>query len=366
MPNDSEKIEDFMTLWKKKQSSEYNNPSVIGDTLNQLESLKKENEALRIKIAENLELLSRSEQIIKSFSNEKERIRVEKEEELMNLELRVNELEKEKTELGNKVKSTVKLLLEKDEEIKEKENLISSLQLSTPQWLKPPNDVDNQLIEDLNAELSKRKSKMEELEATIGQINEENEELHKQLVEKVKSLPIDYVVPILEEEKIIKPQPPESSTKPLELLCQDLQSDLNKYKKIIERLSSEKNQLKDVLEGRGIEMSVEELTMLRDENEKLKNDLSQFQKSLSSKEQKAMPKRINDDLRDRISELEYKLEEKEIFIAELKGSKSHEISATSEPMSTLVEELQKSINKLKITLKEKDNEIEVLKRNIRP
>ena len=122
MPEDNERIEDFMTLWKNK-NEQNNNPSAIGNTLNQMEVLKKENQDLRNKISENIVLISKTEDLIKNLSTEKERLRVEKEEALMDLTLRVSNLEKENLELGKKVSSMVKLLLEKDNEIKRLESI---------------------------------------------------------------------------------------------------------------------------------------------------------------------------------------------------------------------------------------------------
>ena len=46
MPEENEKVEDFMSLWKKK-SEDNTTPSIIGDTINQIDMLKRENEELR-------------------------------------------------------------------------------------------------------------------------------------------------------------------------------------------------------------------------------------------------------------------------------------------------------------------------------
>jgi len=60
--------------------------------------------------------------------------------------------------------------------------------------------------------------------------------------EELKSKPVDLAVQAsAPEQKVIKPMPPEISTIPLESLCQDLQSDLTKYKRIVENLKKEKN-----------------------------------------------------------------------------------------------------------------------------
>ena len=65
MPEDNEKVDDFISLWKKKMTSEDKSPSVIRDTLNKMSALQQENEELRKKITQNIDLISRSEEIIR-------------------------------------------------------------------------------------------------------------------------------------------------------------------------------------------------------------------------------------------------------------------------------------------------------------
>ena len=60
---------------------------------------------------------------------------------------------------------------------------------------------------------------------------------------------------------------------------------------------------------------------------------------------------------DRINNLESKLKEKDNIIAELKLSSTPQVAAPSGPMSALIEDLQNNINKLKMTISEKDKEI---------
>ena len=58
MQENNEKVEDYMSLWKKKMDGDDKAPSVIGETLEKIEQLQKENMELRNKITENLELMS--------------------------------------------------------------------------------------------------------------------------------------------------------------------------------------------------------------------------------------------------------------------------------------------------------------------
>lgn len=352
MPEENEKVDDFISLWKKKLTSEDKSPSVIGDTLNKMSSLQQENEELRKKIAENLELISRSEEIIRKAVGEKEKLKLEKEEALYEVNIRLKDLEQENLELSNKVKSMVKLLLEKDEEIKNKENQLSSLEVT---GVSSDSIINQSLINDLKSEVSRKTSQVSELELKISDLTDENEILHQQLVEKIKNLPIDYVVPV-EDIEVIKPQPPETSSLPLEQLCQDLQTDLNKYKKVIEKLTNDKSQLKQALENKGYKFDTEEIASLRTENEDLKKDLEDLQKSLK-KETMTASQESNLGFESKIKELEIKLLEKDDLITQLKLSQVPQSVTGSGPMAQLVEDLQKNINKLKATLREKDQKI---------
>ncbi len=345
MPEDNEKVDDFISLWKKKMTSEDKSPSVIRDTLNKMSSLQQENEELRKKITQNIDLISRSEEIIRKSVEEKEKFKLEKEEAL-------KDLEQENLELSNKVKSMVKLLLEKDEEIKKKDSKLSS---SKETGVSSEAHINQTLIEDLKLELSRKTSQISELELKISELTDENEVLHQQLVEKIKNLPIDYVVPV-EDVEIIKPQPPETSSLPLEQLCQDLQADLNKYKRVIEKLTNDKSQLKQALENKGYKFDAEDIASLRTENEALKKDLEDLQKSLK-KETMVVSPESNLGFESKIKELEIKLNEKEDLITQLKLSQAPQTITDSGPMTQLVEDLQKNINKLKASLREKDQKI---------
>ncbi|MFW9945425.1 MAG: hypothetical protein ACFFDX_01205 [Candidatus Odinarchaeota archaeon] len=344
MPEDNEKVDDFISLWKKKMSSDDKSPSVIRDTLNKMSALQQENEELRKKITQNIDLISRSEEIIRKSVEEKEKFKLEKEGAL-------KDLEQENLELSNKVKSMVKLLLEKDEEIKKKD---SQLSRSKGSGVSSESLINQTLIDDLKTELSRKISQISELELKISELTDENEVLHQQLVEKIKNLPIDYVVPV--DDEVIKPQPPETPSLPLEQLCQDLQADLNKYKKVIEKLTNDKSQLKQALENKGYKFDAEEIASLRTENEALKKDLEDLQKVLKREPAITSPE-TSLGLETKIKELESKLSEKEDLITQLKLSQLAQGDTDSGPMAQLVEELQKQINKLKVTLKEKDQKI---------
>ena len=357
MPENEEKTpEDFISLWKNKLSTE-TLPSVIGE-------LQKENELLRKKITENIELITRSEEILKKAVEEKEKLRIEKDEAVTEISIKLNELTQENSELEGKVKSMVKLLLEKDEEIKSKDKLISNLQATTGFPVGADSTSNNALVNELKTQIIDKNSIIKDLEMKTSDLTKEIERLNEELVEKLRDKPVDYVVEVTPSEApVIKPLPPESSPKPLEILCQDLQSDLTKHKRIIDKLKQEKKELKSSLEGEGYQFSEKDLEELKKENEILKKDLEEMQKSFS-KGKKEATQVDTSQLELQITNLENKLREKDSVIADLKLSAISPIDVSGNPMAELVENLQKNINKLKTTINEKDKKILELNKRI--
>ena len=357
MSEDNEKVEDFISLWKKKMEQENNKPASISNTTNKLDLLQQENQQLRDRIAENIQLISKAEEIIRNAAQEKEKLRLEKEQNQKEVNIRLNQLEAENAELSDKVKSMVQLNLEKDKEINNLHTTISNLQEGNQ------NDVNLAIIQELKLELTKYKQHITDLEQDLLEKKEENEELQKQLVEKMKSLPIDYVLPVKSpDSSVIIPSPPESPSIPLEALCQDLQTDLNKHKKIIDKLQQENSELKSTLEGKDIQFTGGDIQNLQQENEALKNDIESLQNQLKLKENTDSISINLSNLEEKISDLEFKLQEKDKIITELKLNQVEQKAIPAGQMSGLVDDLQKSINKLKLTIKEKDHEIAELKK----
>ena len=354
MPEENEeKVEDFISLWKKKLATE-NTPSLIGD-------IQKENEQLRNKIAANIDLITKSEEILKKAVGEKEKLKIEKNEAVAKITMNLNDLKQNNSELGNKVKSMVKLLLEKDEEIKSKNTLILNLQSQATPQIGKDSMTENGIIDELKSEISKKDITVQNLEGKTIELSNEVERLKKDYEEELKRKSADVVVQAsAPEQKVIKPMPPEISTVPLESLCQDLQSDLTKYKRIVENLKKEKNELKNALEGKKISLTNSEFEPLEKENELLKKKLTELQNSLSSSK-KETEIISSEEYGKKIQNLENKVREKESIIADLKLSSISPTSDPSNPIAELVENLQKNINRLKITLSEKEKEIANLK-----
>jgi len=345
--------EDFISLWKKKMSTE-NTPTLIGD-------IQKENEQLRNKIAANIDLITKSEEILKKAVGEKEKLKIEKDEAVAEIAMQLNDVKQENSELGNKIKSMVKLLLEKDEAIKSKDKLILNLESQTTTQIGTDSLTENEIIDQLKTEISKKDIIVQNLESKMTELSNDLERLKQEYEEELKSPPINHVGQTsAPEQKVIKPMPPEISTVPLESLCQDLQSDLTKYKRIVENLKKEKNELKNALEGKEISLTNSEFEPLEKENELLKKKLTELQNSLSSSK-KETEIISSEEYGKKIQNLENKVREKESIIADLKLSSISPASDPSNPMAELVENLQKNINKLKITLSEKEKEIANLK-----
>ena len=195
MPEENEKVEDFISLWKKKVASETKN-TAIGDSINGIEELQKENENLKLKIAENLQLITKSEDMLKTVIHEKENLKLEKEETLTELSLKINDLQQENLNLNNKINSLLNNLLEKEEEIKQKDEMVKAIEMLDSTKNDEQEEVNNALMEDLKRELTKQKNKITSLEEKITELELENTTLNNQLVETMHDKPIDYVVKI--------------------------------------------------------------------------------------------------------------------------------------------------------------------------
>ncbi|MFW9971944.1 MAG: hypothetical protein ACFFDF_17275 [Candidatus Odinarchaeota archaeon] len=363
MPEENEKIEDFISLWKKKMENEGDKPSAIGETLERIKEVERENELLRNKIKDNIELISRTEKVIESTIKENENLKAQLKQSGKGTGTKVNILQEENIVLNNKIINLERQIAEKEVELRARSNKIidleSKLETASKLTIKPPineSGKDTKLVNDLRSELAEKNSQIDKLEDKVNGLTEENENLNQELLEKMKSLPIDYVVPVEQPKpSVIKPQSPQRSTETLERLCQDLQQDLNKYKRQIDKLSKEKDDLKKTLENGGFQLEPEEFKELKEENESLKNDLLELQEILRMK-QKETPQ-----INEKINDLQTQLKEKDHLITELKASQHIPSEVSKGPMSNLVEDLQNKINKLKTTIEEKNKIIEELK-----
>ncbi|MFX0038023.1 MAG: hypothetical protein ACFFCY_09490 [Promethearchaeota archaeon] len=363
MPEENEKVEDFISLWRKKLENEGDRPSAIGETLDKIKEVEQENELLRNKIKDNIDLISRTEKVIKSTLEENEMLKAQLKQGGVSDGANISDLQHKNVSLNNKIIDLEKKLAEKEVELRARNNEKIELEAKLEATLKSKastsnidSEVNINLVNDLKSELAKKMSQYDELEKKIKELTEENEVLNQQLVEKMKSLPIDYVVPVEQPKpSVVKPQSVQPSTETLERLCQDLQQDLNKYKRHIEKLSKEKEELNEALESGGFQLEPEEMKKIKEENELLKNDIIELQESLRMKQKEAP------QISEKINNLQEQIKEKDILIAELKTSQQTQPLISKGPMSNLVEDLQNKINKLKITIEEKNKIIEELK-----
>ena len=206
-------------------------------------------------------------------------------------------------------------------------------------------DVSKALIEDLQSELSKKKNQVSELEQKIAELNKEISTLNEQLIEKEKKTPVDYVIPVdTSKSTIIKPQPSQTSSATLEILCQDLQADLNKYKKIVEKLNQDKSELQQNIEKGGFKLEPGEIKELKKENEDLKTELSQVQETLKEKSKATVETLSLVESERLIEDLQAQLTLKDQIITGLKSSSQPQVISPQGPMSSLVKDLQKTIN----------------------
>lgn len=415
--SEERKDEDFVGMLKKMKTN-MKSPSVIGDALDKLEILQKENEQLKEQLNKSINLIHSSEEVLRKALDEKERLKEDGRIAMEKLGEDIIDLKNQNSDLQN-------LLLGKNEEFQQKEKEISGLKTIAETVSKeleakkkgiPQTDsaISQALVEDLSSELSKRrvqisnyenqiktleaqiegftqelnmyKSKGEiiaqpqeispelakkdiyiyeleerirNLEQHIAELAEENANLNKKITEQQSAWAVDYVVPVVEATTTAKkPEPAPTSVSTLEKLCQDLQSDLNRYKKILDSLKVENKELKKTLEAGGVSTDFEEINDLRNENISLKARIINFEKTM---EEQTLEVSLSLDSENKIKELQNQLNEKAILINELKTSQIILPVAQSGPMSNLVEDLQAKINKMKTALNEKDKTIEDLK-----
>ena len=175
MPEDKEKVEDFISLWRKKMDTESGKPSAIGDTLKKVQEVEQENEKLRNRIQANIDLISKTEEVIRKTIDENDKLKEELKKTGSIGGRDVVEIQQENLELSNKIKSLTLTITEKENNLNFKENEINELKLrvdeatSAVQFMadtasETPPDISQELIEELKSELSKKKSQVSELE----------------------------------------------------------------------------------------------------------------------------------------------------------------------------------------------------------
>jgi len=373
MPEDNEKVEDFISLWRKKMMNEPDKPSAIGETLKRIQEVEEENLQLRNKIQANIDLMTKTEQVIRNTIDENERLKEElkKSGSIGGRDTIV--IQQENLELSNKVKNLTINLTERDKTLILKDNEIAELKerlneaTAAVQFMvetapEEAPDVSKALIEDLQSELSKKKAHISELAQKIATLNNEITILNEKLIEKEKKTPVDYVIPVeMSKSSVIKPQPAQTSSATLEILCQDLQADLNKYKRIVDKLNQEKSNLQRTIEKGGFQLEPDELKELKKENEALKAEITQIQDILKEQSKTTAEKLSFVEFERLIEDLQTQLKLKDQIIEDLKLSNQPQIVTPQGPMSSLVEDLQKTINKLKISIEEKNKIIDELK-----
>ena len=369
MPEDNEKVEDFVSLWKNKMKNKPGKPSAIGETLEKIKEIEEENEDLRNNIKQNIELISKTEEIIRNAIEENTRLKEEIKQAGMVGGIKAIDIQKENIELTNKMQSLNTNLKEKDERLLGSNNEIKELktQIESISKIKeaPPEVTSNsdsvvtsKLIDDLQSGITKKKGKIGELEKKIINLMDENEQM-KDEIKKLSTTNLNTVE--TPKPPVIKPILVQTSPSTLETLCQDLQSDLNKYKKIVDKLKREKGDLQNSINSGGVQFAPKELEELKQENQVLKTELSKIEESLRKKTEEASIKVSVDDLNKKINHLQIQLKEREHLIAELKISSKTPTPVQKGPMSGLIEDLQSKINKLKITIDEKNKTIDELK-----
>ena len=306
-PQEPDKVEDFASLWKKQK--ETSSKSVIGEFMTRIEGLEAENIKLRSTIQRDIDLITKTESIVKKAIEDKE------------------QLEKE--------------IRAKEEKLKEKAEELSMMKIessvpssyseqTTPALTQADLAVNISLIEDLQSQLSKRKSQIKGFENLI----KINDDRIQELTKANESLNAEI------ESK--------ASTGPLEQLCKDLQEELNRYKKTVAKLKEENKTLKEDAEKSAQKGKI---ATLKRENEELKEESSRVKSQLVA----------FGSIESEFEDLQKLVKEKDKRIDELNATIASQPQAQTGAISGLVDELQGKINKLKNALSEKNKIIESLK-----
>ena len=314
--SEEKKEDDFMSLWKKKKKeTNKGRASIIGETFDKLEELKnqvhileKENQELKEKIKENIGFENAIKQVELKFKK--------KLSDFQDFETKIEQLEN--------------LLREKESEINAKDMALQELnlkvntattetQIISHSIKDGDSNVKEALIEELQSELLKTKSQVIEQNTQIKELTEENDSLHDQLIEKLKKLTIDYIVPVDSNIKEKPPEPPKPSSITLESLCQDLQTELNRYKRINDKLKKENLELMKSVDSTGvISANSDELKKIRQENEMLKEQLLILEETVKEKSKNFPQPGLVEELQGTINKLKLALLNKNKIIEELK------------------------------------------------
>ena len=306
-PEETDKVEDFASLWKKQKES--SSKSVVGEFMTRIEGLEAENVRLRSTIQRDIDLITKTESIVKKAIEDKEQLEKEiraKEEKL-----------KEKTEELSMIKIESSVPSSYSEQ-------------TTPALTQADLAVNISLIEDLQSQLSKRKSQIKGFENLI----KINDDRIQELTKANESLNAEI------ESK--------ASTGPLEQLCKDLQEELNRYKKTVAKLKEENKTLKEDAEKSAQKGKI---ATLKRENEELKEESSRVKSQLVA----------FGSIESEFEDLQKLVKEKDKRIDELNATIASQPQAQTGAISGLVDELQGKINKLKNALSEKNKIIESLK-----
>ncbi|MFX1273940.1 MAG: hypothetical protein ACFFBP_12320 [Promethearchaeota archaeon] len=320
MPKESDNVKGFADIISEKAHSE-GEQSVIGDFIKRIQKIEEENTKLRNTIKQDIELIAKTEEIVKKAIIDKQ-----------NLE---------------------KGISEKDKELKRKDAEISLLKIESTMPLpdKPRSQellsqsdlqVNQSLIEDLQEQLELKKKQIMSFQNTIKNNESRIEELEK-VNESLTGQSISRGT-----------SGSDRSGSQLASLVQDLQTEINRYKSNISRLKAENEELKDAIKKGGKTLENEAIKQLTIENESLSNQLSDMEQIKSKKDKK-----------EKLKELYQKIAEKDHLIERLvkltEKEDSEPAGEAAAPVSGLVEELQNKINKLSLALKEKDSIISKLK-----
>jgi chromosome segregation ATPase len=256
--------------------------------------------------------------------------------------------------LKNKIKELRLELEKKDQEIEHLDDIIEELQdkIMELEDLKKLDDGATKKSKKIQAaesrfayELEEKDRQIRDLKNNMGFLRKEKVQFQQEL-ERMKS-EIDSSVIRVEDLR---------SKPPLNALVKDLQETVNKQRSVINRLSSNNASSEEF--GEKLVQKEEEIEILKTEiselNQKMK-DLS----SPSGKSSGSIAKNLIEDLQKQLTKAK-----RQIVELKQKFGKSDKKGKKQEKDGLSIDVLEKEINELKNSLQGKENQIEVLKKDI--
>ncbi|MFW9818939.1 MAG: hypothetical protein ACFFE5_04965 [Candidatus Thorarchaeota archaeon] len=257
------------------------------------------------------------------------------------LKARINDL---KVDLERKDMEIHNLL----DRIEELEDNIMRLEALIPEEDTTKKSRKQQAVDSkLAIELDEKDRQLRELKNSMGFLRKEKVQLQQEL-NAIKSQQNESSVIRVEDLR---------SAPPLNMLVKELQDKVNNYRSIINKLRSQSVGSEELSEK--LNQREKEIEILKSENLKLEQKLMEFDVNSSKKSQSLIQKELIEDLQGQLTKSKKQITDLKLTIA-----KSDKSSKKYEKDITKIKDFKKEINTQKDLVKEREDEIKRLKKDI--